>query len=373
LVADLRREVGEKLDKPSSLVTIFLDERILEDADVVPEGTISVVLSALPWLDDGTERIKDAGGGVFLVAGDEKKGDAKFNALCEVGFIGGEQYFEVEILEGGRGAWVGVTTKAGFDAGYKLKGLMFGGPGNLSDGSRGLRFGFGEDVKAGDVVGVLLDLSDPSTVGATFFQGERCLGKAFADCPRTSGEAVYPVVSTGQVGSRFRISLRRQQRAPDPGLPLHPAVGAWELLRFTQGTDDVDIDQAMAGKGKGKGKGKGGGLVLQVRREGLGAFALSMRVCNSLRCTVAVAPGADGADGEALAPGPVKATCMMGPQPLMDLEGQISTALGAVRNWLVTGPGTNSTQLQLSGPDAQMHFVPHLSPPQEPVSDVTLP
>ena len=37
-------------------------------------------------------------------------------------------------ISGGSGMWIGVGTEENFGSGYKLKGLLYGGPGNLSDG-----------------------------------------------------------------------------------------------------------------------------------------------------------------------------------------------------------------------------------------------
>ena len=42
--------------------------------------------------------------------------------------------------------FVGVASEAGFAAGYKCKGLFFGGPGNLSDGGALVRSHFGEPI-----------------------------------------------------------------------------------------------------------------------------------------------------------------------------------------------------------------------------------
>ena len=39
--------------------------------------------------------------------------------------------FEIKV---GDGMWVGVATEEGLAHDYRLKGLMYGGPGNLSDG-----------------------------------------------------------------------------------------------------------------------------------------------------------------------------------------------------------------------------------------------
>lgn len=123
---------------------------LLADEDSVPDAPVTVVLLRLPWQAAEAGAVKDLGGGELEIAGEERK--SKSNALCELGFASGTEYFEVEVLEG-EGAFIGVATRAGFAEGYKLRGLFFGGPGNLSDGRGGLRTSFGNPVKKGSVIG----------------------------------------------------------------------------------------------------------------------------------------------------------------------------------------------------------------------------
>lgn len=68
--------------------------------------------------------------------------------------------------------WVGVTSSGHFKKGYGLHGILYGGPGNLSDGGAGLKYQWGPAVSKGDVVGLLLDLSDKSklNVCGKFFE-----------------------------------------------------------------------------------------------------------------------------------------------------------------------------------------------------------
>ena len=47
-----------------------------------------------------------------------------------------------------------------FAQGYKCKGLLFGGPGNLSNGSAALKTQFGEEVSKGAVIGILVEMSE---------------------------------------------------------------------------------------------------------------------------------------------------------------------------------------------------------------------
>ena len=264
---------------------------VLADEDKVPDSQVTVVLVRLPWVGATPEKVKDLGGGEFeIVDEEEKKGSSKTNALCEVGFSSGMEYFEIEVIEGS-GPFIGVTTKPGFHEGWKIKGLFFGGPGNLSNGSAGLRTQFGEEVKTGSVIGVALDLSNDKAVGLTFWEGDTCLGEAFKDCPREPGALVFPVVCANKSGDRFKLSLKRNPRKPKTITP-HPAVGCWDLQRMVAG-ELVNLDAALAVKGKGKGRGyvegaeeSKGNIVMTVTSRDSKVFKISVKLGNTLMTTV---------------------------------------------------------------------------------------
>ena len=264
---------------------------VLGDDDKVPDSQVTVVLVRLPWVGATPEKVKDLGGGEFEILEEEKKGSSKCNALCEVGFSSGTEYFEIEVVEGS-GPFIGVTTKAGFAEGYKIKGLFFGGPGNLSNGSAGLRTQFGEEVKPGSVIGVTLDLTNEKTVGVTFWEGDTCLGEAFKDCPREPGAMVFPAVCGNKSGDRFKLSLRRNPRKPKL-VTAHPAVGCWDLQRLVVDGELVNLDAALAMKGKGKGRGyaaegeeEKGNIVMAITSRDSKIFKISLRLANTLMTTV---------------------------------------------------------------------------------------
>ena len=209
-----------------------------------------------------------------------------------MGFSSGTEYFEVEVLEGS-GAFIGVTTRNGFLEGYKIKGLFFGGPGNLSNGSGGLRTQFGEQVKAGSVIGVALDLTDESTVSVTFWEGDVCLGEAFKGCPRQPGAMVFPAVCANKVQDRFKLSLRRNPRKQTLKTP-HPAIGCWDLQRLVIAGETVSLDAALAVKGKGKSRGyavdaeapgMGNIIMTLTEKPGTPLFRLSLKLGNTLMTT----------------------------------------------------------------------------------------
>lgn len=366
-VGDLRQEVAETLDQHPRSVELNSGGNVLADEDKVPDSQVTIVLVRLPWVGATPEKVKDLGGGEFqIVDEEEKKGGSKCNALCEVGFSSGTEYFEVEVVEGS-GAFIGVSTKAGFSEGYKIKGLFFGGPGNLSNGSAGLRTQFGQEVKPGSVIGVTLDLTDEKTVGITFWEGDTCLGEAFKDCAREPGAMVFPAVCANHSGDRFKLSLKRNPRKAKLVTP-HPAVGCWDLQRLVVDGELVNLDAALTIKGKGKGKGYAaegeeskGNIVMAISSCDMKLFKISLRLANTLMTSVVVTTGADGT--EELKVGMVAGTMVMAPPPLMDLEQRFCKALPLITSWAIT-----DSRLDLRGEAVEMDFIHYDAPPVEPVS-----
>lgn len=366
-VGDLRQEVAETLDQHPRSVELNSGGNVLADEDKVPDSQVTIVLVRLPWVGATPEKVKDLGGGEFqIVDEEEKKGGSKCNALCEVGFSSGTEYFEVEVVEGS-GAFIGVSTKAGFSEGYKIKGLFFGGPGNLSNGSAGLRTQFGQEVKPGSVIGVTLDLTDEKTVGITFWEGDTCLGEAFKDCAREPGAMVFPAVCASHSGDRFKLSLKRNPRKAKLVTP-HPAVGCWDLQRLVVDGELVNLDAALTIKGKGKGKGYAaegeeskGNIVMAISSRDMKLFKISLRLANTLMTSVVVTTGADGT--EELKVGMVAGTMVMAPPPLMDLEQRFCKALPLITSWAIT-----DSRLDLRGEAVEMDFIHYDAPPVEPVS-----
>eukprot|EP00438_Fugacium_kawagutii_P019516 Skav235649 [mRNA] locus=scaffold358:689272:691310:+ [translate_table: standard] len=382
LIGALKREIGEKLDQHPRCVEINYAGDILLDDDKIPDAEVTVVLVRLPWVGATPEKVKDLGGGEFEFATDRKyrpPSERKFNALCEVGFSSGTEYFEIEVVQGS-GAFIGVTTKAGFLEGYKIKGLFFGGPGNLSNGSAGLRTQFGQEVKPGSVIGVTLDLTDDKSVGITFWEGDTCLGEAFKDCPRELGALVFPAVCAEQ-GDRFKLSLKRNPRKPKLVTP-HPAIGSWDLQRLMVDGDLLNLDAALAIKGKGKGRGYAvdgedmkGNIVMAITSRDMKLFKISLRLANTLMTSVSgikknakvQSKGVEVtmADGkEELKVGMVAGTMVMAPPPLMDLEQHFCKVLPLITRWSIVAGST----LELRGGGVEMDFIHYDAPPTEPVS-----
>ena len=63
--------------------------------------------------------------------------------------------------------WIGVSTDDKFGASYGIKGLLYGGPGNLSCGSSGIICGWGPEFRSGDT-GFIKEQASKSNIKPRF-------------------------------------------------------------------------------------------------------------------------------------------------------------------------------------------------------------
>merc|ERR1711862_723873 len=104
------------------------------------------------WKGDGSRPVSvGASDKEFIVAGEDT--GCPVNVRFDEPLSSG-QYFEVNILACGSGPFIGVTSEAGFGEGWECRGLLFGGPGNLSTGNALASEQFGLPVEEGMTVGV---------------------------------------------------------------------------------------------------------------------------------------------------------------------------------------------------------------------------
>lgn len=382
-ISELRAEIARILETKPGDFEISQGGVLLEAEDKLADGAdLTVVLRKVPWLDpDGADPawVQDLGGGECCFVDRPKKGDSPIVALCDIAFVGGTHYFEVEVLQTSGSIFVGVTTKAGFQSGYKLKALLYGGPGNLSGGGNLLRGGFGHQIRSQDVIGVEIQLDDPSSVSVSLWHNERYLGVAFAGCKRESGIPVFPVVSCQDVKSKLRLSLRHRPRSTSPtsGPSPHPTVGSWRMVEFVEQGTPQDLDPG----GKGQGKGKSQSPVLHVKAGSTAAeLSLAIKVGNTLMAGAKVTAGANEAGSgyasrgaDAIAIGPVSGTMMAVLGNWAVLEQVITKVLPTITHCRVTDAGTDTAQLHFQGPTCSMVFDTYGDPSKLPVDTVTLP
>jgi hypothetical protein len=181
----------------------------------------------------------------------------------------------------GEGAWLGVAEEGRFGPGYQLQGLLYGGPGNLSDGASLVTGQWGPRLQAGDRVGMRLEVAG-GRLTLSFAHNSRPLGAAFELAGWTGTGALRPVASLGAAGQA--VTLRQaaggvfaRAEGPPPGL-----AGDW-----------------VAGE-----------VQLRVEEEGPGVWRLAAKVGNTMSCRVTLS-----AEGT-LAAGPVTSTKMMAPPHL---------------------------------------------------------
>ncbi|CAF3655562.1 unnamed protein product [Rotaria sp. Silwood1] len=148
----------------------------------------------------------------------------------------GVYYWQIEFsqLDEQSNASVGLTTQDHFKAGYDIKAMEYNG--NLADGNAFLVGSFGERIKQGDNIGILLNLTD-SEMKVYLFLNERPLGLAFhvqAPFPKI----LFPVVSFSTNGEATIVhskqvptSLDRQEEQFD-GIEGH-----WKLVDYPQHSD----------------------------------------------------------------------------------------------------------------------------------------
>lgn len=153
----------------------------------------------MTWEDDQSGNVSITGTEVRFVGPD--KGEYHGNAiwLDEDGY-NGEWVWTV--LEGSK-MWLGVGEKDKFGPGYKMKGFLYGGPGNLSDGSSLVTGHWGPKFGPGDKVGMRLCVSS-GRVLLSYSHNTVGLGPAY-DIQGWTGGPLYPIVSLTGPGQAVSI------------------------------------------------------------------------------------------------------------------------------------------------------------------------
>lgn len=237
----------------------------------------------MSWSEDGSGHLTLDGAQVRYTGA----GGSKANAIWS---NGGTGFWEFKV-SGNSGTWIGVAPKDKFAPGYGLKGLLFGGPGNLSDGSSLVIGHWGPSFGDGDVIGMRLEQSGDRTVLAYSKNGAG-LGFAF-DITGWSGE-MQPVVSMDGSGQGVTIT-----EGSVPSLDTF----------LVSGSPGAGVEGDWEGRFK-----------LQVEKTGDKTYRVSAKVGNSMSCTVTEENGT-------FVSGPVMATKMMPPPHLQQLEQEVSNIL----------------------------------------------
>jgi len=228
-------------------------------------------------------------------AGSEKKG----NAMWMDDKVGEGVHGWSFDISGGSGMWIGVGTEGNFGAGYKLKGLLYGGPGNLSDGGALITGHWGPKFAPGDKIGMRLEVSGDH-ITLAFSKNGSGLGVAY-DITGWTGGPLRPVVSLDSPDQSVLISSMKDsglQAMTSAGGPPAGIAGSWQL------------------DGENKWE-------LSIEQGGPGQWRVGAKVANSMSCSVTEGNGVFSA-------GPVMATQMMPPPELHDLETSVMQLLSGI-------------------------------------------
>lgn len=220
--AELRAELSKQLDLYAGCLELVRGDKLLTDDEEVPADDVLVVIRDSFWLDDGSDSIQDLGGGQFIVKGDPQRFDTKLNALCDIGFSAGLNYFSVEVLQG-KSASVGVATKDAFRMGSSLR----------FDDSDDDDSPFGQNgiwllccrqlAEKGDVLVFEVNLLSSNIFSTEVWHNGKCV--ASSQSMQVDVVTVFPVVGDCTLGDHFRITFRQNIQRLEPNPIITMAFG----------------------------------------------------------------------------------------------------------------------------------------------------
>jgi len=252
----------------------------------------------MAWKPDNSGRVAINGSEVRYVG--TESGDNKGNAIW-VDETGGSGEWIWTVLEGAS-MWVGVAEEGNFGPGYAMKGLMYGGPGNLSDGGSLVTGHWGPKLCNGDQIGMKLEVSSDRVI-LSFSLNSKGLGPAF-DIQGWNGGVLRPVVSLDDPGQA--ISL-----APSSGGNFNASTEVGPGIEGTWSADN---------------------LLVSIEADGEDTWKLAAKVGNSLMCKVTKS-------GDGFTSGPIASTRMMPPPHLQARENAVKQLLEGLTDITREGEG----------------------------------
>eukprot|EP00088_Acartia_fossae_P002864 TRINITY_DN11196_c1_g1_i1.p1 TRINITY_DN11196_c1_g1~~TRINITY_DN11196_c1_g1_i1.p1 ORF type:complete len:281 (-),score=66.57 TRINITY_DN11196_c1_g1_i1:195-1037(-) len=244
----------------------------------------------MTWKEDGSGKVKVSGSEV------EHSGDrGKANAIWSES---GSGYWEFKV-SGQSGAWVGICSPDKFGPGYGIKGLFYGGPGNLSDGGSLAKGSWGPKFGDGDVIGMRVEHTADRTLVAFSKNGEG-LGVAFDIQGLAGGKDMCPAVSLESTGQKVCLTSGNM-----------PPASAMEK--------STAVKPGVEGQWTGR-------FSFSIKKEGE-HWIIGSRVANSMGCDVQV-----GSDGK-LKPGHIIGTQMMPSPELYELEKEVQGIMSSLQEW----------------------------------------
>jgi len=269
----------------------------------------------------------------------------------------GQYYWIVEVpqLDTDSGSVsVGLTTDQGFKAGWALKGMSY--LGNLSDGGALLVSSFGERIKSGDKVGLLLQLTD-GDLKFYIFLNNQPLGLAF-NVQAPYPKPLYPCKTINQIDEDYfffffflvvsfsgngQVNITRSQQIPT-ALTRNAAQftgieGNWKITNNSANPETV-------------------GVQLEIKQREPNTYGLHAKVLNNLNGAIQYDPSTQQYRSTAM-----MTTLMGGPPEVMQKERVVSQLLSGLTDLKTQGDQqlilqtSNGQQVQL-----ERYVVPAPSP-----------
>lgn len=293
------------------------------------------------WVGDGSNGSLSVVSMAEIWMTSEKLG-TPFNVMLDgaVSLITGSIYFEVGLTELSGSIAVGVVQKGEFQPGWKTKGMFYNG--NVTNGSAGLIIGFGDYLKEGDKVGVLLQRLGSGAVQTVFYLNDTCLGTAFRlgagiiDPDQT----FYPCLHvTGKAKIAFQVpndlpdessTERKTNHEPDS------YVGDWKLEKCFTGPElgefplPPDHDIIFHFKGEAP------------------KLEFSAKVGNNLGCSIEIVGKEEEFDK--IEVGHVMSTLMMPPPELVGVEQLLFQSLPTLYKMILS----SDTSLVMTGATTEL-------------------
>eukprot|EP00978_Attheya_sp_CCMP212_P012428 scaffold31041_cov56-Attheya_sp.AAC.3 len=263
-----------------------------------------------------------------------------FNVMLDgaVSLITGSIYFEVGLTELSGSIAVGVVQKGEFQPGWKTKGMFYNG--NVTNGSAGLIIGFGDYLKEGDKVGVLLQRLGSGAVQTVFYLNDTCLGAAFrlGEGSIDPDQAFYPCL---HVTGKAKIAFQVPDDLPDdtdrkskhePG----SYGGDWKLEKCLTGPELGEFTLPPDHD-----------IILHFKGE-LPKLQFSAKVGNNLGCSIEIVGKGEGFDK--IEVGPIMSTLMMPPPELVEVEQLLFQSLPTLYKMILS----SDTSLVMTGTTTEL-------------------
>ena len=181
----------------------------------------------MSWHVDGSGKVFASGAEVRHSGRGSGRGHAIWSQ-------GGSGYWLLEVRGSGTtGLWIGVATAEHFKPGYALRGLFYGGPGNLSDGNSLVSSGhWGPKFVHGDRIGMRLEQAGDRVTLAFSLNGAG-IGVAFDIRGWTGAGQLRPCVVLEDPSQAVKITPGgslpplESMLAAGGGVPGPGVEGAW--------------------------------------------------------------------------------------------------------------------------------------------------